>query len=158
MEKLKAVRTCFALAFLVVLIACPLVLPAEEKSTEHKADRKAIEKELKATLGMPVLKGDIWRGMTQDCKVAFIWGFGHVVAIEQHLMEKYPELSRDSFVSKVVEGMAGIPMYDVVSKIDHYYDSNPDRIEMPVTSVIWLTMIKPNIKTGIAGRPLKKDP
>jgi hypothetical protein len=158
MEKLKAVRICFAAVFLFAFMACPFGLSADEKGADHKADRKAIEKELKKTLDMPVLKGDIWKKMTQDCKVAFIWGFGHVVAIEQHLMDKYPELYRDSFVSKVVEGMAGIPMNDVISRIDGYYDANPDRIGMPVMNVIWVTMIKPNIKTGIAGRPLKKDP
>ena len=32
---------------------------------------------------------------------------------------------------------------------------HPEDIDKPVTSVLWDTMIKPNIKTGIAGRPLK---
>ena len=50
--------------------------------------------------------------------------------------------------------MAGIPMNDVISRIDSYYAANPDQIEEPVISVMWETMIKPEIKTGIAGRPL----
>ncbi len=156
MEK-RTVRTTFAVIFLLVFMAGPLGLPAEEKSQEQHSGRKAVEKELKEILDMPVLKGDLWQKMTQDSKVAFIWGFGHVVAIEQHLMEKYPELKRDDFVSKVVEGMAGIPMNDVISRIDNYYATNQDQLEKPVVSVIWDTMIKPNIKTGIAGRPLKKN-
>ncbi|MEM5789881.1 MAG: hypothetical protein AAGU11_21395, partial [Syntrophobacteraceae bacterium] len=62
---------------------------------------------------------------------------------------------RDSFVPKVVQGMANIPMNDVVARVDKYYSANPDQIREPVTKVIWLTMIKPNIKTGVAGRPLQ---
>jgi len=37
-----------------------------------------------------------------------------------------------------------------------YYSSNPNKIKEPVTNVIWDVMIKPNIKTGIAGRPVTK--
>ena len=153
MKKLT-VRSTFVVIFLLAFLVGPLSLSAEEKSPEHQADQKAVAKDLKETLGMPVLKGDVWQKMSQETKVAFIWGFGHVVAIEQHLMEKYPELKREDFVSKVVEGMSGISMNDVISRIDSYYASNPDQLERPVMSVIWQTMIKPNIKTGINGRPL----
>jgi hypothetical protein len=128
---------------------------AAEQSREQKADQKALREGLQESLGMPVLKGDVWQKMTHDSKVAFIWGFGHVVSIEQHLMEKFPELKRDSFVAKVVEGMADIPMDNVIARVDDYYDANPNKIETPVTNVIWDLMIKSNIKTGIAGRPLK---
>ena len=49
-------------------------------------------------------------------------------------------------------------MNEVVARVDQYYRENPNKIKDPVTNVIWDTMIKPNIKTGIAGHPLKKTP
>ena len=110
-----------------------------------------IDKDVKVSL----LRGDLWQQMTADSKLAFIWGMGHVVDIEQALMERYPELKKDGFVMKVVEGMADIPMNDVVRKIDNFYKANPDKLNMSVAAVIWDTMIKPNIKAGIAGRPLE---
>ena len=110
-----------------------------------------IDKDVKVSL----LRGDLWQQMTPDSKIAFIWGMGHVVDIEQALMERYPELKRDSFVMKVVEGMADMPMNDIVPEIDNFYKANPDKLNMLVAAVIWDTMIKPNIKTGIAGRPLE---
>ena len=110
-----------------------------------------IDKDVKVSL----LRGDLWQQMTADSKIAFIWGMGHVVDIEQALMERYPELKRDSFVMKVVEGMADMPMNDIVPEIDNFYKANPDKLNMSVAAVIWDTMIKPNIKTGIAGRPLE---
>ena len=158
MNKLKMVRSCLVVALFVGFTACSFDVVAGEKSPEQKADRKAMEKGLQESLGVPILTGDLWQKMTNDSKVAFIWGFGHVVTIEQNLMDKFPELKRDSFVPKVVEGMANIPMNEVVARVDKYYTANPDQIKEPVTKVIWDTMIKPNIKTGIAGRPLKKTP
>lgn len=150
--------------FLVVLMLGGMglffsgIASAAEKNKEQLADQKAINTQLEETLGMPVLKGEVWQKMSHDSKIAFIWGFGHVVSIEQNLMEKFPELRRDSFVAKVVEGMADIPMETVITKVDGYYNAKPLKIETPVTNVIWDLMIKPNIKTGIASRPLgKKD-
>jgi len=51
--------------------------------------------------------------------------------------------------------MANIPMDVVVARIDNFYNTNPDELEKPVMNVLWATSIRPNIKTGIAGRPLK---
>jgi len=149
---------CLFIVPLLAFMACSFDVLAAEITPEQKAGRKAVEKGLEDSLGMPILKGDLWQKMTHDSKVAFVWGFGHVVSIEFYLMEKYPELKRDSFVPKVVEGMANTPMNEVVARVDRFYELHPDQIEKPVTSVLWDEMIKPNIKTGIAGRPLDKKP
>lgn len=106
------------------------------------------------SLEMPMLKGDVWQTMSHDSKVSFIWGFGHVVTVEGALMNKYPELKRDSFVSKTIEGMKKMSMNQVVDKVDEYYKSNPKELDAPVINVIWKVIIKPNINMGIAGHPL----
>ena len=156
MNRLKMVGVYLVVALFVGFAACSFGVLAAEKSPEQKADRAAVEKGLQDSLGMPVLTGELWQKMDHDSKVAFIWGFGHAVTIENHVMEKYPELKRDSFVPKVVEGMANIPMNEVIVTIDKYYSAHPDHIKDAVTKVMWATMIKPNIKKGIAGRPLVK--
>jgi hypothetical protein len=156
-NKAQFAAICLAVSLLLGFMGYTFVVMAEEISPQQQIDRKAVEKGLDESLGMPVLKGDLWKKMTHDEKVAFIWGFGHVVSIEHSLMEKFPELKRDSFVAKAVVGMDNTPMNEVVSRVDRYYEMHPEDIEKPVTSVLWDTMIKPNIKTGIAGRPLKNQ-
>lgn len=160
MKKLNVVEIYFLVALVLGVVGSSFNGFAAEESSAQKVDQKADQQGLKEglqeSLGMPILKGDVWQKMTHDSKAAFVWGFGHVVSIEQHFMEKFPELKRDGFVTKVVEGMAGIPMLEVITKVDNYYEANPNRLETPVTNVIWDLMIRPNIKTGIAGRPLAK--
>lgn len=102
-----------------------------------------------------LITGDIWVTMSQDQKVAYIWGAGDVVDIEQELVARYPELKQEDFSAKVVEGMADISKNDIIAKVDAWYRANPDSIKHSVLRVIWDLMIKPNIKTGIAGRPLQ---
>lgn len=141
------IRNSLLTLFVFAVLAIGMSANAEE--TEAMVE-KQVETE------MPVLKGDLWVKMTPESKLAFIWGAGHVITIEQMLMQQYPELKRDSFVLKVAEANVGsnMKMNDVVAVVDTYYAKNPDNLDTPVIHVIWDTLIKPNIKTGIAGEPL----
>ena len=108
----------------------------------------------KEEIKAPLLTGITWIKMSQDQKTAYIWGAGDVIDLEQELMEIYPELKRDSFVSKSVEGIGDVTMNDIVSTVDSFYQKNPDKVNLSVIRVIWDIMIKPKLKTGIAGKPL----
>ena len=103
----------------------------------------------------PLLTGMTWVKMSQDQKTAYIWGAGDVIDLEQEIMEIYPELKRDSFVTKAVEGIGDVKINDIVATVDSFYRENPDKANLSVIRVVWDTMIKPNIKTGIAGKPLQ---
>jgi hypothetical protein len=68
----------------------------------------------------------------------------------------------ENFCAKVAESRrarvsAGTAMTinQIISTIDQYYKDHPDKLEMPVLGVIWDVGVKPNLKTGIGGRPLK---
>ena len=109
----------------------------------------------KEEIKAPMLTGNLWVSMTPDQKTAYIWGAGDVVDLEQELMEIYPELKRESFAMKAVEGIGDVTINDIVSRVDSFYKENPDKVNLSVIRVIWDAMIKPNIKTGIAGKALE---
>lgn len=144
MKKLRVVQISCLMLFFMGLI------PFGIKASAEETIQQAVERE------MPLLRGDLWIKMNEDSKVAFVWGAGHVVTIEEIIMQKYPELQRDSFVLKVVEATTNSPMkmVDVVAEVDKYYQANPDKLDTPVMRVIWDQLIKPKIKTGIAGKPI----
>ena len=153
MKNLAIARTCFIVVLAFMFVAClTLSVLAAESPGE-----KAVNKELEKDIGMPILDGDLWVKMTPDDKVAFVWGVWHVVSLEHYLMGKYPDLKRENFSAKVIEGCHEKPMTmnEVVTLIDKYYQANPDQIKKPVIAVIWSSMVKPNITTGIDGRPFK---
>jgi hypothetical protein len=102
-----------------------------------------------------LLRGDVWQSMTPDEKVAFLWGAGQVVLVENEIMAQMPELKVENFSAKVAEaGSDNIILNDLVVRIDNFYETYPENNSMPVIRVIWDTTIKPNIKTGVGGRPL----
>ena len=150
----NVLRICIAISVTLWLAAA---WPAGVIGAES-AGREAVNKEMEQDIGMPILAGDLWQKMTHDDKVAFIWGCWHVVSIEHYLMDKYPQLKTDDFSAKVVEATHKAPKTanDIVALIDGFYKDHPDDVEKPVMGVLWDEWIKPNITTGIAGRPLKQ--
>ena len=128
---------------------------AAAQAEEQKQVQENLKKQF-SDMSMPVLTGTTWQKATQDEKVAFVWGFCHVVTIEQGLMETFPQLKVENFSAKVVEGMARTKMKDIVRRVDEYYAANPTQLDTAVVRVMWDTVIKPNLKTGVAGRPLQK--
>ena len=153
MKKPHIVSICIVILSLIFIACLSLGVFAAEPAGE-----KAVNKELEKDVGMPILDGDLWVKMAPDSKVAFVWGVWHVASIEHYLMDKYPDLKRDNFSAKLIEGSSKAPMTmnEVVALIDKYYQANPDQIEKPVIAVIWSQIVKPNIATGIDGRALKR--
>ncbi len=155
MKKPSLIQICF-----LFLLCIGVGVWATHASGQQKVDATTVEKEM--TKVMPLLKGEQWQKMDSNAKVAFIWGAAHVVLIEQILMEELPDLKRENFCAKVAEARAASvkagkakTINEMVSGIDQYYKEHPDQLGTPVMAVIWNVGVKPYLKTGIAGRPLK---
>ena len=108
---------------------------------------------------MPVLKGDTWIKMSDDEKIAFLWGAGHIVSIEEVLARNNPELRKsNTFVNKIMEARGNTPMTmsEVAKHVDDYYQANPDKIDKPVIEVIWYQTVVPRTETtGESGKSRK---
>ncbi len=155
MKRPSLVQIC-----LVFLLCIGVAVWATRASSQQKVDEAAVEKEMAKF--MPLLKGDQWQKMDSNSKVSFIWGVAHVILLENILMEENPQLRTENFSAKIAEARiarikAGQTMTinEVVSALDQYYKEHPDQLEIPVLGVMWKVGIKPYLKTGIAGRPLK---
>ena len=155
MKRLKWIQICF-----LFFVCIGFAVWATHASSQERKEAGAVEKEMAKV--MPLLKGEQWQKLDSNVKVAFIWGAAHVILIENVLMEESPELRRDNFSAKVVEARrakasAGTTMTinEIISAIDQYYKEHPDQLGTPVMTTIWNVGVKPYLKTGIAGRPLK---
>jgi hypothetical protein len=154
MKKPKLIQICFVLLLFIGLASWTTVA-----SGQGAKDSGTVAKE--AEKYMPLCKGGQWLKLDSNSKIAFIWGVAHVILIENVLMQELPELKVENFSAKVVEARqarkaAGTAMTinQIISTIDQYYKDHPDKVELPVLRVIWEIGIRPNLKTGIAGRPL----
>ena len=148
MKLSKVTACCSVLAMLAGFAGGSVVFAAEMTKTLEGG------KELKE---MPVLTGEQWQGLQPDTKIAFIWGIGHVVTIEEHVLQRHPELKHEGFVAKLAEGLRGVPMSTIIQTVDGFYQKNPDDLDLPVMRVIWARIVKPKLKSGVANAPLNKQ-
>ena len=153
MKRPKLIQICFLCLLCMVFVSWTSLASGQPKPGE-------VAKE--AEKYMPICKGEQWQKMVPDAKVAFLWGVAHVILVEGVLMEEIPELKVENFSAKIIEARrarvgAGTAMTinQIISAIDQYYKDHPDKLEVPVLGVIWEVGVKPNLKTGIGGRPLK---
>lgn len=150
MNRNTLTRFCCMLA-LVAGLATGGVAFAAQDATQPDAGKEPKE------MQMPVLTGEEWKNLQPDAKIAFVWGVGHVVTIEENVLYRHPELQRKGFVAKLAEGLRGVPMNDIVQQVDVYYRDNPDDLDLPVMRVIWKQIVKPKLAAGIADRPLGQE-
>ena len=155
MKRSKLISLCFLVSLCIGLVGW-----TTHASGQGAKDSAAVVKEMERY--MPLLKGEQWQKLDSNAKVAFIWGAAHVILIENVLMEEIPELRRENFSAKVVEARrarvsagTALTINQTIDAIDQYYKDHPDQLQVPVMKVIWDVGVKPQLKTGIAGRPLK---
>jgi len=144
---------------LSVLVAGFIPDVARAQTEQQKQERAQVKDDVNKQLeemGMPICTGTEWQKATQTEKVAFVWGVCHVVTIEKILAQKFPSLKAEDFSTKVAEGMAGMKINDIVRTVDEYYAANQTQMGKPVVGVIWDAIVKPRLKTGIAGHPLQQ--
>lgn len=145
MHVLRLIGLCCVLA-LVELVA-------GSYTTARAAEEKPLAETNTRMKEMPLLDGEVWKVMTGGEKVAFVWGVGHVVTMETDIMDKRPELKRIGFVTKMAEGLSGMPMNDIVGMINGFYAEKPELSTEPVMKVMWDRIVKPRIKAGFVDEP-----
>lgn len=123
------VLMCLAMFFTVATIGTNIVAAAEDLSSAPVVSLKE----------MPLLRGDTWLKMSHDEKIAFVWGMGHIITMERERTEQYPELKKQSFAAKLADGLAGMPMNEVVNHVDSYYKDSPDKSTDPVVKALWVS-------------------
>ena len=146
-------RTMLVVGFSALVAGVSCFQPA--MAAGAASTRAGVEQRLER-VGVKVLTGDVWSKMSEDEKISFLWGAAHVIAIERELMAQYPQLKRDNFSEKVGEGLPkGTTLNGIAQDVDSFYKSHPSEQNVPVLAVVWQTLVKPNLKTGIAGKPIK---
>ncbi len=147
MNRLKiSVLLCASLFFTAVTVGATVVSAAEDTASAPVVSLKE----------MPLLRGDTWLKMTQDEKVAFVWGMGHIITMEREHAELYPDLKKESFAAKMAEGLAGVPMNEVVGVVDKFYKDNPASAAEPVIKVVWNNLVKPKLVGATTSPPAEK--
>ena len=90
----------------------------------------------------PDLDGFVWLMSSDDEKKSFLFGAGNAVAMEYHIRVGHGE-EPSLFVKGWVEALQDVSWSELASRVDDFYDKNPDHKNLHVFQVIWNEVIKP---------------
>lgn len=93
----------------------------------------------------PDVDGFVWMKSSDAEKKAFLFGAGTAIALEYQMREKRSE-EPSKFIKGWIEVFQNMSWAEMATKLDVYYESNPDKANRLVFDVLWHEMIKPNLK------------
>jgi len=93
----------------------------------------------------PDVDGYVWMKSTDPEKKAFLFGAGTAIALEYQMRTKRTE-EPSKFIKGWIEVFDNMSWAEMASKLDTYYESNPDKESRLVFDVLWHEVIKPNLK------------
>jgi len=93
----------------------------------------------------PDVDGYVWTMSTDPEKKAFLFGAGTAVALEYQMRAKTSE-EPSRFIKGWIEAFDNMSWAEMASRLDNYYEANPDKTNRLVFDVLWHEMIKPNLK------------
>ena len=97
------------------------------------------------TTPSPDVDGFVWMKSTDAEKKAFLFGAGTAIALEYQMRAKRAE-EPSKFIKGWIEAFDNMSWAEMASKLDAFYESNPDKENRLVFDVLWHEMIKPNLK------------
>jgi len=99
-----------------------------------------------------ILTGELWREMSTDTKVAFVWGIGNLVEFERSQTGAQQPAGSKSFIPFLVKGLADKSINDVVRQVDAWYEAHPDQVKRPVVDALFRAVVLPTLKTEKGGK------
>ena len=94
-----------------------------------------------------IVTGAHWTTSSRDEKVAYLFGIGNMLEVEQAMQGKNPSrhIRNNSIVPVLIEGLKGTSITKVREMLDHWYEKNPGQRNRSVIEVLYTEFAIPNI-------------
>ena len=94
-----------------------------------------------------IVTGAHWTTSSRDEKVAYLFGIGNMLEVEQAMQGKNPSrhTRKNSIVPVLIEGLKGTSITKVREMLDQWYEKNPGQRNRSVIEVLYTEFAIPNI-------------
>lgn len=160
MNRTLMVRCVWAVLTVFGLLGLAVGVTAQETGPGSSASGTSLDTQRYPVLSqseVPVLCGDLWTTASQDSKVAYVWGLCSWIEVERIAMTMVPEVKVRNASAVAAEALANVSMNEIVRAVDSFYQADPAHLKVPVLRIIWDTMVRPKVKSGVGGRPFQAE-
>ena len=103
--------------------------------------------EQKGDPDLVIVTGVHWTTASRDEKVAYLFGIGNILEVEQAMQGKHPSknIRNNSIVPVLIKGLSGLSTNKVREMLDQWYKKRPDQLKRSVIEVLYTEFALPNI-------------
>ena len=116
--------------FILAILCVPLTVFAQEEDN-----------------AVPFVDGEMWEESSRLEKLSYIVGLSNLLDAEYAFQQKSgnPPTANQSIVKAMWDSIDDLSIDDAISRIDQWYENNPDDMSTVVIDVIWVDMVEPNL-------------
>jgi len=90
--------------------------------------------------------GKMWKSSRRNVKRAYLVGISNLMSAEYaYQKETGPPPDQQTTIRRLYEEIDDVTLDVAISRVDGWYEANPDKLDMTVLEVIWLDMVRPNL-------------
>jgi hypothetical protein len=95
---------------------------------------------------VPFVDGTSWKKSAPVLKRAYLIGLSNLMSAEYAYQKEFgPPPDMQTSIQRLYEEIDEVTLDGAIDRIDQWYESHPDQLDMTVIEVIWLDMVRPNL-------------
>lgn len=96
-----------------------------------------------------IVTGIHWTTASRDEKVAYLFGIGNMLEVEQAMQGKNPSshIRNNSIVPVMIKGLSGQSTTELRKMLDQWYENKPDQLKRSVIEVLYHEFALPNTRS-----------
>lgn len=96
-----------------------------------------------------LVTGEHWIASSREQKVAYLFGLGNMLEVEQAMQGKRrsKQVSSNSIVPVLIDGLSDLSTSQLREKIDQWYEKKPQQLQRPVIEVLYIEFALPKVKS-----------
>lgn len=95
----------------------------------------------------PIVSGKLWGESSTVEKKSYLLGAGNFISLEYEYQSraKTPPTPKQSSVPDFFLHTDHVTLDGAIQAVDDWYKNNPDKMATPVLTVLWDTLVEPNL-------------
>jgi len=99
-----------------------------------------------ASHAIKLADGNDWKGSSESERVAYLVGISNMISVGNAYDQKKVPGQDKTFMRQAARGFSGNTVAQAMKRVEAWYAANPDRMDVPVPSVLWVDIVKPRLK------------
>jgi hypothetical protein len=89
--------------------------------------------------------GNDWNSSTESERNAYLVGISNMISVgNAYDIKKLPGENK-TFMRQAYQGLSDTTIPEAIQRVDSWYRANPDRLDVPILSVLWIDIVKPKL-------------